>query len=496
VGGRSADRLRSLATLGRALARAQTVDEAADVAVADARFAFDAAAVALARLDRTSGRLRLLALAGPRTLETPPYPQGLPQTSVPVIAQAIDEVRPLAVELEEPSGDPSSREWLDGIGYARALIAPLWLVSEVWGLIVVVRDGSASSFDAGDLGFAGAYAGIVSAGLMQAGHAEEMSELAFRDPLTGLANRRAFDRALADALERHVTHGSPVTILIGDVDRLKRANDSFGHPAGDEALRAVADAMSAAVGPIADSCAARSGGDEFAAILPTSLLAATSVAEDLAARAREAPYGVGLSIGLAGTDRLPGTWPTNARELFVWADVACLTAKRNGDGLPVVAGLNLLGAYPPVLPSVRDLSGADLMGSCLQVLAGSPADARERLVRLGRRAAHLLLADGFVVSRIDAGFARVQTAVGTGGMPLDVPDLDLRDAPWLAQARHSGLVVRAGDADVRLAEVRGCSQVLAVASHDWLLELLGGSQTRFGGAAGMVRALASVATGG
>ena len=496
MGGSGADRLRSLATLGRALARSQTVDEAADVVVADARFAFDAAAVALARLDRASGRLRLLALAGPRSLATPPYPQGLPQVTVPLIAQVVDEVRALALDVGDRGSDPASREWLDDIGYSRALVAPLWLVSEVWGLIVVVRDASAPAFDPADLGFAGAYAGIVSAGLVQAGHAEEMAELAFRDPLTRLANRRAFDRALADALDRYVGDGTPATVLIGDVDRLKRANDSFGHPAGDEALRAIADAVSASVGVVPDSCAARTGGDEFAAVLPTSLVAATSVAEDLAARARTAPYGVGLSIGLAGTDRLPEDWPTNPAELFEWADVACLTAKRNGNGLPVVAQLSALGARPPHLATDRDLSGADLVGSCLQVLAQAPGEPGERLVRLARRAAHLLLADGFVVSRIESNVARVQSAVGTGGMPLDVADLDLRDASWLGQARRSGLVARAGDPDVDLAQRRGCSQVLAVASHDWLVELLGGSQTRFGGAAGMVRALAGVATGG
>jgi diguanylate cyclase (GGDEF)-like protein len=500
VGGSSADRLRSLATLGRALARAQTVDEAAEVAVADARFAFNAAATAVARLDRASGRLRLLALAGPRTLDQEPsahpYPQGLPQVTVPLIAQAIDEVRSLALDVDSTDVDATSREWVDGIGYSRALVAPLWLVSEVWGLVVMVRDASGPAFDDKDVGFADAYAGIVSAGLVQAGHAEEMAELAFRDPLTGLANRRAFDRALADALERHARDETPVTVLIGDVDRLKRANDSYGHPAGDEALRAVADAVSAAVGVVPQGFAARTGGDEFAAVLPTSLVAATSVAEDLAARSRHAPYGVGLSIGLAGTDRLPHGWPANTHELYEWADAACLTAKRNGNGLPVVATLSALGARPPEYAGERDLSGADLVGSCLQVLAETPGHPGERLVRLARRAAHLLLADGFVVSRIEGGTAHVHAAVGSGGMPLGLADLDLRQAGWLDQARRSGLVARAGDAEIDLPDRRDSPQVLAAVSQDWLLELLGGSQTRFGGAAGLVRALVSVAVNG
>ena len=118
----------------------------------------------------------------PGPLESEPYPQGLPQVTVPLIAQVVDEVRSLALDVADRVAEQTSRDWLDDIGYARALVAPLWLVSEVWGLVVVVRDQSSPAFEPADVGFADAYAGIVSSGLVQAGHAEEMTELAFRDP--------------------------------------------------------------------------------------------------------------------------------------------------------------------------------------------------------------------------------------------------------------------------------------------------------------------------
>src|SRR3954453_20681967 len=72
------------------------------------------------------------------------------------------------------------------------------------------------------------------------GRAELYSRLvdaAYRDPLTGLANRRAFDERLAQAV------AAPVALLLGDVDGLKDLNDTAGHDAGDEALRTVACAL-------------------------------------------------------------------------------------------------------------------------------------------------------------------------------------------------------------------------------------------------------------
>ena len=91
-------------------------------------------------------------------------------------------------------------------------------------------------------------------------------ELAIRDELTGLYNRRYFTAELETAVASSLDGGEPLSLAMIDLDGFKTINDSFGHAAGDEALRATAAAiLQAAPG---DATAARIGGDEFAVILP------------------------------------------------------------------------------------------------------------------------------------------------------------------------------------------------------------------------------------
>ena len=67
------------------------------------------------------------------------------------------------------------------------------------------------------------------------------------DELTGIGNRRCFDQTLANEWQRAARNGGPLSLLMLDIDHFKRYNDHYGHPAGDEALRRVAHALSACV---------------------------------------------------------------------------------------------------------------------------------------------------------------------------------------------------------------------------------------------------------
>jgi diguanylate cyclase (GGDEF)-like protein len=108
--------------------------------------------------------------------------------------------------------------------------------------------------------------------------AETFRNLAFRDPLTGLANRRAFeDRIKADG------DGTAGALLMIDVDDFKAVNDGQGHDGGDQALRAISRAIRTSVRP--GDLAARFGGDEFAVLLPA---ATPDVARQVAERVRSA----------------------------------------------------------------------------------------------------------------------------------------------------------------------------------------------------------------
>lgn len=107
----------------------------------------------------------------------------------------------------------------------------------------------------------------------------ELKRLASLDGLTGIANRRHFDEALAREWRRAMRQGNELSILMCDIDYFKQYNDAYGHLVGDEALRLISQALTAAMDRGGDLIA-RYGGEEFAAVLPeTSSGGALFVAE-------------------------------------------------------------------------------------------------------------------------------------------------------------------------------------------------------------------------
>jgi len=124
--------------------------------------------------------------------------------------------------------------------------------------------------------------------------------LSGRDELTGLCNRRRFEAVLAERIGRAGRTGEAFHLLLVDLDKFKRVNDTLGHAAGDEVLRGVARALRDSVRADAD-CACRLGGDEFAVILGIEDgTEAREAADRIRARfARDTNHGCTLSQGLA-----------------------------------------------------------------------------------------------------------------------------------------------------------------------------------------------------
>lgn len=154
-----------------------------------------------------------------------------------------------------------------------------------------------------------------------------------RDGLTGLANRRAFDAKLSEELKRHMRHREGFNLLLADMDHFKRVNDTFGHQAGDAALRLVAGILE--TGLRTTDVVARFGGEEFAMVLPhTSQAHAWMLAERLrrevaAAKLRHGGRDVPLTISVGLASFAPGDAVSEAG-LITAADQALYAAKAAG----------------------------------------------------------------------------------------------------------------------------------------------------------------------
>ena len=157
------------------------------------------------------------------------------------------------------------------------------------------------------------------------------------DGLTGLANRRHFDRTLARDWERHRREGIPLACILMDIDRFKHYNDIYGHMAGDDCLRVIAGIIAATVSRGGDF-AARYGGEEFVVLLPgTDASGARLIAErvrDAVERQAIAHAGGGpgrvvtLSAGVSAV--VPGQRHPSAQTLVDLADEALYAAKNRG----------------------------------------------------------------------------------------------------------------------------------------------------------------------
>jgi len=345
-------RLAAVVALAQGMAAAHTPRESWRAAALGACRALAGSFAALSVWERELGRLRVLVNVGDRTRGEEEFPdeETYPVHQFPEITEFLHERwaaggEPDAwVETAEgpATGDPGYCHQrvaaLRRRGRGCCVVAPIVLHGRAWGELYVARPAGVPVFERGDADFATVLASVVAAGLAQSERLEEARRLAFTDSLTGLANRRAVDVRLEEAVERHRVDGVVVSLVVCDLNGLKRVNDTQGHAVGDRLLERFGSVLSLCGAMLPGALAARLGGDEFCLLVVGSPADdVVKAADELCRRAAELELGEGVACGVASTEDPIGP-VRSARRLFRLADAAQYRAKALRAERPVVAG--------------------------------------------------------------------------------------------------------------------------------------------------------------
>ncbi len=234
-------------------------------------------------------------------------------------------------------------EFLEQFQIKANLILPIIHEDNLWGLLFVHQCHQPRHWKESEIQLLSILANQTAIAIHQAqlyqqlqAANQQLHHLAIVDGLTGVANRRYFDEYMYQQWQNLCERNAPLSLILCDLDRFKEYNDTFGHQAGDTALKQVADAMERSV-KHSTEMVARYGGEEFAIILPdTDGTAATRIAQEIRVRVRaldfsppddNAEHSLTLSLGVATV--VPDTL-SSPEDLVASADKALYLAKSEG----------------------------------------------------------------------------------------------------------------------------------------------------------------------
>jgi diguanylate cyclase (GGDEF)-like protein len=332
-------RIRCLAAVAHALGSSHDLRAVLETGAEKARGALQASSVSLSRLERGGLLVRTVVNVGDLGPDEVRWPEdetyALKDFSSLVLV--VEDLQPWTASVEDPDGDANELALLVALGKSSSLGAPILVDGRLWGELYATRTPDQPPFGTDDLAYVEALTAILAGAVSRSIREEALEELAFRDPLTGLLNRRALDEHAAEAFAVGPDTSRPVTVVVVDINGLKLVNDTLGHDGGDRLIQSVARTLTATFERLSGSLVARVGGDEFTVLVsghdPAQVV---ETADSLFQRSEEFAEGAAVSCGAAAVVVTADTTSTPS-ELFAAADRAQYVAKRGRLSRTVVA---------------------------------------------------------------------------------------------------------------------------------------------------------------
>jgi diguanylate cyclase (GGDEF)-like protein len=486
-----------------AAAGAHDLEEVLEVAAEEARAAIGAASLSVSRWERDGNLLRTIINVGDLGPDEERYPAAEihPLEHDRVAERLLTEGVGYFNSVDSPGIDEVSARRLRRLGKESEVGVPILVEGEAWGEVYATTAPEEPRFRSEDVRFLETVAGQLAVAIGRAELFSRVSRLAYEDPLTGLANRRALEERLQRTMVRATEREAPLAVLLCDVDELKAINDEAGHDAGDRALRTVAEALVAAAAARPGNLVGRLSGDEFCVVMEGATLEdARAVGAATLAALRDHHDDILISCGAAAL----GRGVDSLAELMRAADAALYRAKRSGGGQLFTAGSRASDVSArPERRTLRRTTEERVRDAVQELHARFAGDLAHdgplaRMEAVAVALSEALNTAAWAISFAPAGGETVHTVSLADGRDKRLEGLHLgldNDVYTLDEYPATGRLIRAGagafvarvddkgadHAERSLLELLGRTSVLAASAADqdvtWLMELYADART-------------------